>query len=391
VLPAPFPGYVIAPLQLFSLLPFAVAAKLWTALLLACIACTIAALVRLTRSSAAFVFSALCLSVGIPSLGFGEVVPIFIAALCASALFAKEGKWLWAALCACAGLVEPHIGVAVCVSLFVWRKEARVPLALAGFAALAVSLFVLGMRANVEYVTQVVPYHALSEVGSNRQFSLTVIAHALGASNTLALRAGLVSYAVMVIAGVIVARLAARRLQNDALLVLVPAAAAMVGGSFLHITQVAAAIPLALVLLDALPAYRALLLTAVILLAIPWLWIYQPLLIASSVLFAFFLAWEGGGERAGVSVAVAACVIVALFALDRWSGGHAPDGPSRSTTVASIPAQYAEASWAQANLGYWSSGTAVSFAYRAPTWAGLFAVIVVVCFAAQRPRIGAGT
>jgi hypothetical protein len=167
----------------------------------------------------------------------------------------------------------------------------------------------------------------------------------------------------------------------------------MTGGSFLHITQLAAAIPLALVLLQRLPAYRVPLLTAVILLAIPWLWIYQPLLVALAVLFAFYLAWETAGERAHVPLAAAACVLTLLLLLDRWSGGHVPDALNRKTVTAdiAIPARYAEASWGRANLGYWSSGTPASFAYRAPTWAGLFSVIGVVCLAARRPIPGAGT
>lgn len=384
VVPAPFPGYVIAVLEPLSRLPFTVASKVWTTLLVLAIGACGLLLTRLTAATAAFVASVLCLSLGVTSLGFGEFVPFFICAMCICALFARRGYWNAAAVAAGASLIEPHLGIPLCVALFVWQPRTRVVLAGIALLLAAVSLAALGWNQNVEYVTQVLPYHALSEIGSNRQFSLTVILHAMGVADRSALGVGTVSYAVMALAGVVLAQRAARHFGNDAFLVTVPAVAAMIGGSFLHVTQIVAAIPLVLLLLQAAPKYRNVLVAAAVCLAIPWLWIYQPLLIVLAAIFAFYIAWEGTRENAAAASACAAIVVAVLIALNAWSGGHGPSSAAMPAPRTAIPAQYAESSWAAANLGYWSSGNAISWAYRAPTWCGLLLAFGTLCVCLRR-------
>jgi hypothetical protein len=341
---------------------------------------------RLTSFSAPFIAAALCLSVGVTSLGFGEFVPFVLVALCFSAMYAKNERWHLAAFGAGLCLIEPHLGLPVCAALFLWRSRSRVALGTIVLGLAALSFGTLGFNHNVEYVTRVLPYHALSEIGSNRQFSLSVILHALGFSNEWALRAGLFSYIAIAITGIVVAQHAARHFRNDAFLVAVPAAAATVGGSFVHVTQIAVAIPLALLLYREAPQYRAILVTAIVLLAIPWLWIYEPLLISLAAIFAFYLAWEGTRYNTAAASLYAIAALAALLALNAWSGGHAPRTAAAPVPSVAIPAQYAEASWAQANCGYWSSGDAVSWAYRLPTWCGL--LLVFAC-AARRAPVGA--
>jgi TRAP-type C4-dicarboxylate transport system permease small subunit len=379
VLPAPFPGYVIAAMEPLSRLSFASASKIWTAMVVIAIAGCALLLMPLTRSGAAFVAAVLCLSLGVTSLGFGEYVPFFLCALCIAALCAQRGRWAMAAAAASACLIEPHLGVPVCAALFIWQPRTRAILASVALLLAVISVAAIGWGENVEYLTRVLPFHALSEIGSNRQFSLSAIVHALGGSDQWALRAGLFSYATMVFAGVVLARRAARHFRNDAFLVAVPAAAAMIGGSFLHVTQIAAAIPLALLLLREAPQYRAMLSAAIVCLAIPWLWIYQPLLIALAGIFAFYVVWETTQQNAVAACTSAAVVLAALLGLNAWSGRHAPTAPAPANARVAIPAQYAESRWAIANLGYWSSGSAVSWAYRAPTWCGLLLVLGSLC------------
>jgi TRAP-type C4-dicarboxylate transport system permease small subunit len=251
----------------------------------------------------------------------------------------------------------------------------------------SISIAALGWHENVEYVTRVLPYHALSEIGSNRQFSLSAIAHAFGMTDQWALRAGLFSYIAMGFAGVVLAQRAARHFTNDAFLVAVPPVAAMIGGSFLHVTQIAAAIPLAVLLSRAAPQYRGVLTGALVCLAIPWLWIYQPLLIAMAAVFAFYLVWESTRYNALHACASVAIVAALLIGLNLWSGGHVPRGASVPERSVAIPSQYAESYWASANLGYWSSGSAVSWAYRAPTWCGLLLVFGVFCVSIRRRSV----
>jgi hypothetical protein len=193
----------------------------------------------------------------------------------------------------------------------------------------------------------------------------------------------------MALVGVIAAQRAAIRLNNGAFLVLVPAAIAMIGGAFVHVTQIAAAIPLVLLLLRQAREYRGLLCASLTLLAIPWLWIYEPVLIVLAAVFAFYLVWETTSYNAATASYCAIGVLVALFAVNAWSGGHAPRGAATPRVRVAIPAEYAEASWAKANLGYWSSGSAVSWAYRIPTWCGLLAVAGTVGLAVRRRKVEA--
>jgi hypothetical protein len=269
--------------------------------------------------------------------------------------------------------------------LFVWQPRTRAVLVPIALLLAGVSFAALGWDKNVEYVTRVLPYHALSEIGSNRQFSLSAIVHALGGSNSWALRAGFFSYLGMASIGIVLAQRAATGFKNEAFLVAVPPVAAMIGGSFLHVTQIAAAIPLGLLVLREAPQYRMWLLTALICLAIPWLWIYEPLLIGLAVVFGFYLVWDATRQNAGLAFACAAVVFIVLSALNAWSGGHAPNGAVAAAASVPIPPQYAEASWATANLGYWSSGSAVSWAYRAPTWCGLLLIFATVLATYRRP------
>jgi hypothetical protein len=195
-----------------------------------------------------------------------------------------------------------------------------------------------------------------------------VIFHALGASNETAVRAGFLSYLVTGGIGVAFSGRIARKLGSGAYLVAVPAATAVIGGSFIHVTQIAAAIPLALLLLRAVPERRAVILTCVVALAVPWLLIGQPILIGLAVIFASYLAWEGTQYTGGAAIMTATAVFCILSVLYVVAAAHTAVSGGGSVT---IPAEYAEASWAHVNRVLWSTGNAVSWALRAPTWIAL--------------------
>ncbi len=376
-LPAPFPGYVIAAMEPISQMPFRKAVRVWTWTLVTVTVASMVLLMRLTCFSAPFIAASLCLSIGIPSLGFGEFVPVFIFALCLSAVSIREGRYAIAAVAAVACLVQPHLGLPICLSLFLWLPRTRIPLLAGAIVFGLTSIAALGIRENLEYFTRVLPYHALSEIGVNRQFSLSVIIHALRGNDELALRVGFYSYAIMAGAGIWLAQRAARHFGDCAFLVTVPAVGAMIGGSFVHISQIAAALPLALMLLAAAPKYRKILLPAAIMLAIPWMWIF-PAAIILALIFVFYLAWEGTSQNLAVTCAYVAAAFLLVAGLNFLSSGQVPNGPGVPVTALAIPPQYPEASWAYANLAYWSSGNAASWASRAPTWCGLLMIFGVV-------------
>jgi hypothetical protein len=105
------------------------------------------------------------------------------------------------------------------------------------------------------------------------QYSLTSLLWSLGTPIPPALAAGSLCYVVMLGVGIAIARGAVARAGDRAFAVLVPAAAVLLGGPFLHDHQLAAALPLGLTLAGGFAAgSRPWLATvvAVVLLAVPW-------------------------------------------------------------------------------------------------------------------------
>jgi hypothetical protein len=131
-------------------------------------------------------------------------------------------------------------------------------------------LQVLGVNGNLEYVRDVIPAHALSEVSNEEQYSLTYLAHLAGLGERAASLLGTLSYAAMLAAGILAGRLAAARTGKPALLLLVPPAFAVFAGPFVHVQQLAIAIPAALVLSSRRLSGARLSAIAVILLAVPY-------------------------------------------------------------------------------------------------------------------------
>jgi len=133
------------------------------------------------------------------------------------------------------------------------------------------SLATGGLRTSLEYLRAVVPAHALSEIANEKQFSLTYALHRLGFPDAAALHVGEFSYLVMTLAGIVVAGAIAKR-TSAAAIVVIPPAFAVIGGPFVHIIQIAAALPAALFLFAAgSPRTRRTLGLAIVALAIPWI------------------------------------------------------------------------------------------------------------------------
>lgn len=375
-LPAPQPTYDIAFFSLFSLLPFAAAKALWGALIAASMFVTAAALIRLTRVSPAITLAVLVISLIGISISLGQIVPLYLAAACGAALLLQEGKPQWAGAVACLTLIEPHLGLPLCVSLAVWERRSRLPLAIGAGILASIGIAFAGAAANIEYFRTVLPLHALSELDSDGQLSLSVILHALGMSDGRAVQIGTLSYLAVNAIGIWAARPAALRLGSRALLVAVPAATAVVGGSFMHSTEIVAAIPLALLLVPHQP-YRAAFAAALVLLAIPWLtstddpsrfigWF------ALCAMSAGYILRVCGGFGNLASAACAAVVFAAIcelsFAYERSRVAyiHSPHTP-----VAVIDERYPQAGWARVVHATFASQSAPAWLLRAPTWAGL--------------------
>lgn len=79
-----------------------------------------------------------------------------------------------------ATLVEPHLGLPVCVAVFCWAPATRRAIA-AGVVFLGIlSLFTVGVHGSVGYLTKVLPLQARADIPAEAQYSFTWLAYALG-------------------------------------------------------------------------------------------------------------------------------------------------------------------------------------------------------------------
>lgn len=376
ILPAPQPGYDIAAFGLLSQLPFTVATRAWTILLLIVCALTAMLLARLADLPWPVTTAALFMSLVVSSVYLGELIPFCICAIVLAALSARQGKWLWCAVAGACSLVEPHIGLPVCLALLLYAPRTRWALATL-FAVLgALTIQAVGVSGALEYVSTVLPAHAASEIASDAQLSLSVILHWLGASDSTALRAGMASYALMVGAGVFTAPYFVRRFGDNAFLVAVPAACSVAGGAFIHVTELAAALPLVFLLLQHNPQDRKSFAFTLFLLAVPWWSLATPMMLgpATGVVLAgivvTYLAWYY--EPKLVVALLTGCATVALAGcLVYWHALSGVPDLGIHPPHAVVTATYPESSWAWLNTEYMSTGSAASWLLRLLSWAGL--------------------
>ncbi len=380
IVPAPLPGYAIGALAPLALLPFAAAAAIWAVLLFLGWLASVAALVRCARVPWQTALAALVLSLGAASLPFGEIVPLAIAAICISGYFAWRGRWVAAALAAAAAMIEPHIGLPVCIALVYWAPATRMTLGLSLAALGLLSLATLGLATNLEYFASVLPAHALSEAARDTQFSLTSMLASLGVNDTAAVRAGSLWYLAMLVVGAVVAGALAKRLNDAAFLVFVPPAFAVFGGTFIHVTQIAAAIPAALLLVGHLnDRRRAVAVAALLLLAVPWIMAWSPSLGLAPAFPIGYLAWRYSNQNVRAVLAAALLSGVLLVGLNRATVvlGAARGTSAPAYSGATIDPAFAEASWAEFTRKS-STGSAAAWLVRIPTWGSLAVLLVLL-------------
>ncbi|MGZ3517848.1 MAG: glycosyltransferase 87 family protein [Vulcanimicrobiaceae bacterium] len=377
--PAPLPGYAIGMLAPFADIPYAIAAGLWFALTMIAFAICIYALTRLTDRSTLTVFAAFALSLGVPAIPYGQIVPIAIAALALAALSAERGHWPQTAAAAAVSLVEPHLGLAACAALFIWAPRTRAALGISAIVLGLLSVLAIGISGNVEYVTRILPAHAASELSADIQYSLAVVLHALGVGDSRALSIATASYGAMLVIGVFLGQVLSSRFKSPALLVAIPVAVSVVGGPYIHVTQIAAAIPAALILFDRAPQFRAALTLVVLLLAVPWLWAGTPVLATAALFPVAWLAWDlSEGDPRFVIASVSVATVLAM-APNFLTLTHAHAAIVDRGIDPSLP----EAQWSRAIQLLASTESPATWLVRAPTWLGLL-MLICVAFAASR-------
>jgi hypothetical protein len=382
--PAPLPPYALAPFRLLAYLPYETAVVVWSLILFAAFGLTVWALRQVTRLPLVGLIAAFSLVDGFAGWTLGQIAPIAVAAIALAAYFVERGHDRAATAALVIGMLEPHVALPAALAFFAWRPQTRLPLVAAAAACFALSLIAAGWNLNVEYVRSVLPAHAVSEIASNRQLSLTNIAYRFGASDALALRLGDASYFAMLAAGVLLAPVVARR-AGAGLLAALPVAFVLFGGPFSHVVQTAAALPCALLLWARVPSTRLPLGIALASLAVPWaqfssLGALFPTLAAVAV---GFVVWAFVDRRPLAIAFGAALASFYLIAIAASVTQRIPD-PAQALAASYDPRALAEASW---GLYVHSVATWDVLAFdlaRLPTWLGLIA-IVAVCIRAALP------
>lgn len=270
VWPAPLPPYALAAFGLFSMLPFAVASMLWFALALVAFSATIVIVSRLVALPLWVIAAALVGADAIASILIGQIVPFVVCALMAAALALRTERYAIAAVALGVAAIEPHIALPAALAAFVILPRMRFPLIAVAATLATASYFAVGLATCVEYVARVVPAHAHSEVTYlGAQYSFTSLLNAFGVPEDFAVRAGGYAYAAMTILSVALALRIVKSTGDRAVCVLLPIALAPLGGVFVHIHQMAAAVPFALSLFSKRRA-SLVLFFAVFALAVPW-------------------------------------------------------------------------------------------------------------------------
>ena len=248
VLPAPLPGHAIAVLQPLATVAFPIASIIWSVcLLIAFFACS-GLLTRLTRFPyIPMLVTALPLGCLIP-IDLGQLVPIAVILLVGATALLSCKNDRAAALLTAVATIEPHIGLPVCIALFVGRPRTRPVFVFATTVFAILCIHTVGLHETVEYVMRVLPEHISAEARYDAQYSLTYLLSSLGAPLADAVRIGQLSYWLIATAGIAVAIRLTSFTQDERFLMFVPMAFSVIGGPYVHEAHLYAAIPLAILL-----------------------------------------------------------------------------------------------------------------------------------------------
>jgi hypothetical protein len=378
VVPAPLPPYDFPPFMLAARLSFSLARTIDAVAILLAVA---AAVWGLTLVAVPWEVAALSLLLpgGFLLLAAGQIVPFALLALvlCGVALARRQDSL--AGVLAAATMIEPHLGLPVCLAALVWAPRSRGALIGAGIVLGCVAAITTGIGGVAEYLSRVVPAQAAAETGYVYQYSLTYVLKTLGAPAFAAIVVGELSYAAVLVLSIWLARRLELALGRRELLAYLPAALSLAGGPYVHMVDLAVAVPAALVLTTCLRG-RAQNLAALslVMLAIPWIavWITKKLFLSTLwVVAALLLRLQIGAAE---SVITFASVGAAMYLLEL-----APPAPFVAITLTSFAAgDLAQDAWREYVAGLGAAGP-LWFVVKLPTWIALGGLVAVSIGAAR--------
>ncbi len=371
-LPAPLPPYDFAPLVVLARAPFSTARLLDA---MAIVAGVTASILLLSKVAVPIDIAALALALpaGYVLLAAGQVVPFALLAVVSCGVALQRQRNVLAGVLAALTLIEPHLGLPVWVAILLLRSKCRVAAVTTAVALLCVGVALVGPATFAEYVGRVLPAQAAAEHAYVYQYGLTYLLTAVGVPLRMASPLGDLSYFVMLAFAVLAGNRVANALRRPELLVFVPAACSVIGGPYVHMVDLAVAVPAALVLAIALSgAQKTAAAIAVALLAIPWIpvWIAKKLLLATLFVVIALLGRLHVGKP--LWAASVAAIAVALYLLEL-----SPPAPLVGKTIGTFAGtDLAQSAWAAyiAQLGHPS---VLWLFVKVPTWIAMAILLVL--------------
>ena len=352
VVPAPLPPYALLAFAGLAHFWPPVPSQIWAWLLLASFVATCLLLRPALRTPFGYVVIPFMTADFLASLIVGQVVPLELALIALTIALVRSGHPRLGAIAAAATLFEPNIGLPVCLALAAYVPRARGTLALGLLSVGALSLYPGGPLLDAEYFTHVLPDEAFTEgLDASKQYGLSAQLALAGVPASFAVATGAISYALMTALGMRLGKRLADRFHEPAFLLATPSAFALIGGTYVHIHQIAVALPLALLLVGRVERYRVLLATSIVLLATP----VQTI-----------------GELALYQPIPQARLLAAEHQMDLVDDSD-------------MPAAGVWAQWVAAG-GHTTHGEDISLAEKIPTWLGLFALAFIAFEAAGARR-----
>lgn len=367
VAPAPQPPFDFPAFALLSTLSYH-SAKIAAASAIALSIVITAFALRSLGVPLAASLAALALCDGFVGIFQGQIYPIAVMLVALSAASLARNREAPAGFFAAMALIEPQIGLPVCFVLLLWARRSRRTLLATACIMCIIGLAAVGPAAFAQWALQVVPANARAEASAWGQYSLTSVLTAIGMPAAPALLLGSISYIIMALIAAWTATRLDRTLHRRELLALVPAAFCVIGGTYVHIEAIAAAVPLALVLSMSAPSsLRWLAAAALVLISIPWIFtqalkpLFFPAVLVIAVLCAA-LPLRVRTSAAFLAVGALALYLIALRTPPPLEPAHSLGAPTSPLASNAMPISNFDATREIAKL---------------PTWAGLLALFGV--------------
>lgn len=315
--PDPMPGYGIAFFAPLAKLPYRVATVVWDTILLASMVGSAILLASIIEIPFIIILALLTFLDGVMSIGLGQIPPLFTFGIVLAAYGLVKRRAVLVIVGTALGMLEPHLGLPVLATLFVWCAELRLALIFLVLILAEVSIALLGIPINLEYVSIVLPAHTQSEATTSIQYSLTWLLHYFGMADNVAIKIASIQYAIFALISVVGAGFIARKFNTLAVLALLPPAVVLIGGPYIHLFQMVAAIPFALLISMRLRGHAmALVWFAIALLALYWpLWSLITVVEASTIIvMILLLIIQNKRKRIIASIALASIILYVVIA-----------------------------------------------------------------------------